>query len=84
MPVLRKPAAAMLSCLALLATARAAADAVVVPPGIATHSDGRAPLEALYRASLGLVEKGWTVETIVESAPAGTVAPLPIIALCSP
>ncbi|MGH8242500.1 MAG: M14 family zinc carboxypeptidase [Steroidobacteraceae bacterium] len=84
MPVFRKSAAAILGCLALLTMACAASDAVVIRPGVTTHSDGRAPLEALYRASLGLVEEGWSVETIAESAPAGTSAPLPIIALCSP
>ena len=70
-----------LACLPVLATA---ADAVVIPPGIETHGDGRAPIEALYRASLGLVERGWTAEVIVESAPPGTRAPLPIVALRSP
>ena len=84
MPVFRKTAAATLCCLAPLAAEHAAADAVVIPPGVATHPDGRAPLEGLYHASLGLAEMGWTVETIAESAPAGTSAPLPIIALCSP
>ena len=84
MPVFRMPAAAILGCLALLSAARAVADTIVIPPGVATHSDGRAPLEAVYHASLGLVDKGWTVETIAESAPAGTSAPLPIIALLSP
>lgn len=60
------------------------AAAVTVPTGIATHADGRAPIEALYRASLALVDRGWTAEVIAESAPAGSAAPLPIIALTSP
>ena len=64
---------------------RRAADAIPsIPPGIATHADGRAPIESLYRASLGLVEQGWTAEVIAQSAPAGTSVPLPIIALRSP
>jgi hypothetical protein len=71
----------VIACVPTLATA---ADAVVIPPGVATHGDGRAPIESLYRASLGLVETGWTAEVIAESAPPGTQAPLPIIALRSP
>jgi len=53
-------------------------------PGVATHDDGRAPIESLYRASLGLVEQGWTADVIATSAPPGTGAPLPIVALRSP
>ena len=60
------------------------AAAVAVPSGVTTHADGRAPIESLYRASLSLVERGWKAEVIAESAPAGTAAPLPIIALTSP
>lgn len=60
------------------------AAAVAVPSGVTTHADGRAPIESLYRASLALVERGWTAEVISESAPSGTAAPLPIIALTSP
>ena len=56
-----------------------------MPPGIVTHGDdGRAPIESLYRASLGLAEKGWSVEVIATSLAAGTTAGLPIIALRSP
>jgi hypothetical protein len=68
----------MIRALALLASA------VAVPSGIATHADGRAPIESLYGASLSLVERGWTAEVIAESAPAGTMTPLPIVALTSP
>jgi predicted deacylase len=60
------------------------ATAVAVPSGVATHADGRAPIESLYGASLSLVERGWAAEVIAESAPAGTTTPLPIIALTSP
>ena len=51
---------------------------------MATHADGRAPIESIYRACLGLVESGWTAEVIAKSQPPGTPAPLPIIALRSP
>jgi protein MpaA len=76
--------AAILAVLCCLPAAGAQPDAIVIPPGIATHADGRAPIEALYRASLGLVEKGWTAEVIAASTPAGTSLPLPIVALRSP
>ena len=84
MPLMLIRAAATLAALACLPPAGAAADAVVIPPGIETHADGRAPIESLYRASLGLVEAGWTAEVIVSSQPPGTQAPLPIVALRSP
>ncbi len=60
------------------------AAAVALPSGVATHADGRAPIESLYDASLSLVERGWTAEVIAESAPSGTAQPLPIVALTSP
>ncbi len=71
MPVMHFGAAATLAVLASL-------------PGVATHDDGRAPIESLYRASLGLVDRGWKADVIASSAPAGTGAPLPIVALRSP
>jgi hypothetical protein len=84
MPV-RHARATLAACSVLVATvAWAESGAVVIPPGVATHADGRAPIEALYRASLGLVERSWTAEVIAESAPPGAAAPLPIIALRSP
>jgi hypothetical protein len=54
------------------------------PEGVTTHADGRAPIESLYGAWLGLIEQGWKAELIFQSQPAGTTAPLPIIALRSP
>ena len=84
MPAMHFGAAATIAALACLPAAVAAADLVVIPPGIATHDDGRAPIESLYRASLGLVEQGWTADVIAFSAPPGAEAPLPIVALRSP
>lgn len=84
MPAMPARAAATLAVLCCLSAVVAHADAIVIPPGIATHDDGRAPIESLYRASIGLVEKGWTAEVVASSAPAGTSAPLPIVALRSP
>lgn len=61
-----------------------AAGVLAIPSGIATHDDGRAPVESIYRAVDSLVDRGWIAEVIVQSAPAGTAAPLPIVALRSP
>ncbi len=62
-----------------------AQDSSLSPPvGVATHADGRAPIESLYRAWLGLVDRGWTAELIANSAPAGTTVALPIVVLRSP
>jgi hypothetical protein len=58
--------------------------AVEIPTGIVTHADGRAPVGSLYRSYLGLTERDWKLDVIVESQPAGTRAPLPILALRSP
>jgi hypothetical protein len=84
MPAMSCRAVAILSVLACLPGAAAAAEAIAIPPGIPTHGDGRAPIETLYRASLGLVEKGWTAEVVATSSPPGTTTGLPIIALRSP
>jgi hypothetical protein len=54
------------------------------PTGVTTHADGRQPIESLYEAYAGLVARGWLLEVIVESRPAGTTQALPIIALRSP
>jgi hypothetical protein len=83
MPGMSIRAAAILGMLAGLPAPASAADAVVLPPGVPTHGDGRAPIESLYRASLGLVGKGWTAEVVGSSSPPGTTAALPIIALRS-
>jgi hypothetical protein len=76
--------AATLSVLCCLPAADAEPAAIVIPPGISTHADGRAPIESLYRASIGLVARGWTAEVIATSQPAGTSLGLPIVALRSP
>ena len=63
----------------------AAADPALPPTtGTATFADGRAPIDTLYRAYLLLIEKGWKLEIVAESQPAGTDHALPIIALRSP
>ena len=55
-----------------------------LPDGIATHADGRMPIQRLYAAYLPLVEKGWLVDVVAESKPPGTKIALPIVALRSP
>jgi hypothetical protein len=84
MPAMLARTAAILGALGCLPAAGAQSHAIVIPPGIATHADGRVKIESLYRASIGLVEKGWTAEVIASSAPPGTSVPLPIVALRSP
>jgi hypothetical protein len=80
-----RPACVLAAAACLLAAPARSADApIAVPAGVATHADGRAPIESIYRASLSLVDRGWTAELIAESAPAGTDTPLPILALRSP
>ncbi len=84
MPAMLSRAAATLAVFFCLPAGAAQPDAIVIPPGITTHPDGRASIESLYRASLGLVEHGWTAEVIASSAPPGTSMGLPIVALRSP
>jgi succinylglutamate desuccinylase/aspartoacylase family protein len=80
----------ILACIAALVVAiaapagLAAEDAVAIPRGISTHADGRAPIEALYQEYLSLLDRGWLAEVVVQSQPAGTTQPLPVIALRSP
>ena len=68
----------------MLAALVLAATPLSLPPAIATYDDGRRPVEALYSSFLSLVNEGWSLEVIAGSQPAGTNAPLPIIALSSP
>ncbi len=68
----------------LAALATAVLLGIALPTGVATHADGRLPIEALYRAYFGLQDRGWTAELVAQSQPAGTERALPIIALRSP
>ena len=68
----------------MLAALVLAATPLALPPAIVTHADGRRPVEALYSDFLSLVNEGWSLEVIIGSQPAGTAAPLPVIALSSP
>jgi hypothetical protein len=55
-----------------------------MPAGVVTHADGRRPIESLYATYAGLVERGWALDVVADSQPAGPTQPLPIIALRSP
>ncbi len=67
-----------------LSPATAAEPGFSLPTGVATHADGRSPIEWLYQAYASLIQRGWTLEVITHSQPAGAMQPLPIIALRSP
>lgn len=56
---------------------------VRLPHEVSTFADGRKPIEALYQSYLRLLERGWTLEIVANSQPAGTTQALPIIALRS-
>jgi len=84
MHFLRSSITAVLLWTALFSAGHAADAAIALPPGVVTHADGRAPIESLFRAYLGLVEQGWTAEVLARSEPKGTAIALPIIALRSP
>ena len=70
--------------LAGVGAVRAADSPLCLPAEVAAHADGRMPIQQLYASYLPLVERGWEVDVVVQSMPAGTAAPLPIIALRSP
>lgn len=76
-------AASLLGICLLLSFAVRAAD-FTLPAQIATHPDGRQPVEELYRAYLSLRGRGWLLDVVAESQPPGRDHALPIIALRTP
>lgn len=70
--------------LCALFTSNVAAIELSLPKNPNTFEDGRAPVEELYQAYTSLLERGWLLDIIMESQPAGTAYSLPIIALRSP
>lgn len=54
------------------------------PAGVSTHADGRAPVTELYAVYESLVARGWALDVVARSRPAGTDPALPIVALRSP
>lgn len=73
-----------LLALSLLLISGCAAAELELPRGIETYPDGRKPVEDLFHAYTGLLELGWQLDIVIQSQPAGTAKPLPIIALRSP
>jgi hypothetical protein len=55
-----------------------------LPGGIVTYPDGRKPVEELYRTYTSLIERGWQLDVILQSKPAGRAYALPVIALRGP
>ena len=55
-----------------------------LPQDIQTFADGRLPVEALYRSYTSLLDKGWRLDVITQSQPAGREYALPVIALRTP
>jgi hypothetical protein len=55
-----------------------------LPAALATHPDGRMPVQELYRSYLSLLDHGWQLDIVGQSQPAGRAQALPIIALRTP
>jgi hypothetical protein len=67
-----------------LADATIIDERLALPDDVETIRDGRLPVQALFAAYQELIERGWELEVITLSRPAGTKIPLPVIALRSP
>jgi len=52
--------------------------------GEASATDGRQPVDVLFETYESLTARGWRLDVVAESRPAGTTSTLPIIALRSP
>jgi len=74
----------LLVALFLASTGTVAAQSLALPADAETIADGRLPMQDLYRAYISLRERGWLLEVVAESQPAGQPWPLPIIALRTP
>ena len=68
----------------LLAPVMVTAASLELPDGVATFQDGRKPVEELYQAYTSLLEKGWQLDIVIQSQPAGRDYTLPVIALRTP
>jgi hypothetical protein len=77
----------LLACLlglCMLLTGPACAAELNLPADLATHPDGRAPIQDLYRSYLSLLDRGWQLDIVGHSQPPGREHALPIIALRTP
>jgi hypothetical protein len=61
----------------------AAAGELNLPADLATVQDGRATIHQLYSSYATLLDKGWILDVIGHSQPAGTERQIPIVALRS-
>ena len=61
----------LLFVLCLPVSAAVIAAELDLPLGMATHTDGRKPVEELYRAYTSLLAEGWQLDIITQSQPAG-------------
>jgi Succinylglutamate desuccinylase / Aspartoacylase family len=70
--------------LCTLSTGPARAADLDLPAALATHPDGRMPIQQLYGEYLSLLEHGWRLDIVARSQPPGREHALPIIALRTP
>lgn len=56
----------------------------LLPDDVVTHADGRQPIEQLFAEYRSLIERGWLLDVVWQSKPAGRDVALPIIALRTP
>jgi hypothetical protein len=68
----------------LLPAPRVFAGELDLPGDLATHPDGRMPIQDLYDSYRSLLAQGWQLDVIVQSQPPGREQALPIIALRTP
>jgi hypothetical protein len=68
----------------LIFCGHAAAANLELDGSIPTHPDGRMPLERLIQSYQSLIDRGWVLDVVFESRPAGREHALPIIALRTP
>lgn len=64
-----------------LSSNHAAGEALKLPAGLGTVADGREPIDQLYAVYGTLLERGWQLDVIARSQPAGIRHAIPIIAL---
>lgn len=87
LPLARRPLLVLLAGLLFCAPSAWPApgpEALDLPENLPTHDDGRLPIEDLYRSYLALLDRGWQLDVVTRSQPAGADQALPIIALRTP
>jgi hypothetical protein len=56
----------------------------LLPDDVVTHADGRQPIDRLFAEYRARVDRGWLLDVVWQSRPAGKDVALPIIALRTP